>query len=116
MTRRRTIQDKVISGFNSCRFALVEPIKLQIARNKHEHEYQDSTESPRISVYTPTYNRSELLIERAVRSVLAQTYMNFEYIIIGDHCTDDTKKRLIEIDDPRIQFYNLPPITAKPSI
>ena len=108
MQTKRTFQDKVISGFNSCRFALLEPIKLQIARTKYERLYRNSIENPLVSVYTPTYNRAELLIERAVTSVLAQTYTNFEFIIIGDHCTDDTEELIAQINDPRIRFYNLP--------
>ena len=61
-----------------------------------------------VSVCVPTYNRARLLVERAVTSVLAQTYRNFELIIVGDHCTDETAELLAEVRDPRIRFYNLP--------
>ncbi|MBW4575771.1 MAG: glycosyltransferase [Aphanothece sp. CMT-3BRIN-NPC111] len=37
-----------------------------------------------ISVVIPTYNRSNL-VSRAIRSVLAQTYSNFELIIIDEN-------------------------------
>lgn len=107
MQRKRTFQDKVISGFNSCRFALLEPIKLKIARTKYERLYRNSMEKPLVSVYIPTYNRGELLIERAVSSVLAQTYTNFELVIVGDHCTDNTEELVAQINDTRIRFYNL---------
>ena len=63
--------------------------------------------NPLITVITPTYNRSNLLISRAVKSVLNQTYKNFEFIIVGDGCTDDTEKKLKKIKDKRIQFYNI---------
>ncbi len=46
---------------------------------------------PEISVIIPTYNRSHLL-ERAVSSVLAQSFQDFEIIIIDDASTDDTKE------------------------
>lgn len=108
MQRKRTFQDKVISGFNSCRFALLEPIKLKIARTKYKRLYRNSMENPLVSVYIPTYNRAELLIERAVTSVLAQTYTNFELVIVGDHCTDNTEELVAQINDPRIRFYNIP--------
>ena len=49
-----------------------------------------------------------MLVDRAVSSVLAQTYKNFELLIIGDHCTDNTEELLSKIDDQRIKFYNLP--------
>jgi glycosyltransferase involved in cell wall biosynthesis len=64
--------------------------------------------NPLISVIIPTYNRSRLLVERAVASVLRQTYPNFEIVIVGDHCTDDTEERLRKIGDARIKFFNLP--------
>jgi len=63
---------------------------------------------PLVSVIIPTYNRAKLLTERTIPSVLEQTYQNFEIIIIGDHCTDDTQKRLKQFKDNRIKFHNLP--------
>lgn len=68
----------------------------------------DSSKNPLVSVIVPTFNRSKLLIERAIPSVLNQTYGNFELLIVGDCCTDDTKQRIEQIDDKRIKFYNLP--------
>lgn len=108
MSAKRTLQDRLISGFNTCRFALTEPFKLRIMRAKYEQAYKDPKENPLVSVYIPTYNRGNLLIERAVSSVLAQTYRNFELIIVGDHCTDNTEKLLSGVTDPRVRFYNLP--------
>ena len=33
-----------------------------------------------------------MLLKRSIPSVLNQTYKNFKLIIIGDKCTDNTKK------------------------
>ncbi len=63
--------------------------------------------NPLISVYTPTYNRAEILLARAIPSVLSQTYKNFEYIIVGDCCDDKTTAYISQIKDRRIKFYNL---------
>jgi glycosyltransferase involved in cell wall biosynthesis len=54
-----------------------------------------------------TYNRAEILITRSLASVLRQTYPNWELVVIGDACTDDTESRIAELGDPRITFENL---------
>jgi glycosyltransferase involved in cell wall biosynthesis len=107
-SQKRTIIDKLISGGNSLRFSLVEPIMLKMARLKYEKLYKQDDKLPLISVYIPTYNRAEILTQRSVPSVLGQTYKNFELIIVGDHCTDRTEELVSRIKDSRIRFYNLP--------
>jgi len=68
----------------------------------------DLRDEPLISVIIPTYNRGWILTERAIPSVLEQTYRNFELIVVGDHCTDNTERLVREIRDDRIKFFNLP--------
>ena len=106
--RKRTVQDRLISSFNSARFAITEPVWLRIVRAMNEHQYTLNMDEPLVSVCIPTYNRAQLLLERAVSSVLQQTYQNIELIIVGDHCTDNTEELLSKIGDPRLIFYNLP--------
>jgi glycosyltransferase involved in cell wall biosynthesis len=43
-----------------------------------------------ITVFTPTYNRAKLLL-RLFSSLCQQTYSNFEWVIVDDGSTDDTK-------------------------
>ena len=98
--------NKIISQATDDYYHLVEPILLQESRYRCERNY-NGNDHPLISVYIPTYNRAELLIERSVQSVLGQTYNNLELIIIGDVCTDNTNELIGSIDDKRIRFYNL---------
>ena len=58
---------------------------------------------PRVSVIIPTYNRCNVL-ERAIRSVLDQTFQDFELLIIDDHSSDDPHKVIEAIDDARIKY------------
>jgi len=64
-------------------------------------------DNPLISIYIPTYNRAQLLKERAITSVLNQTYENFELIIVSDGSMDNTKEVVESIDDKRIRFYEI---------
>ena len=105
--RKRSLLDIIISSSKAIYYAITEPIKLKIARSKNEKNYLKKEKNPLISVYCPTYNRGKLLMKRAVKSVLSQTYKNFEFIIVGDCCTDDTAKLVSKINDKRVKFYNL---------
>ena len=67
----------------------------------------DRNREPLVSVRIATYNRGRTLVERAIASVLRQSYKNFEIVVIGDHCADDTEQRINALRDPRVRFYNL---------
>ncbi|RYF70838.1 MAG: glycosyltransferase family 2 protein, partial [Cytophagaceae bacterium] len=60
---------------------------------------------PLVSIIIPTYNRSHL-IEKAIRSVQAQRYTNWQLIIIDDGSTDDTRARLASYNC--LEFYTQP--------
>lgn len=61
--------------------------------------------NPMVSIITPTFNRAPF-IEQAVNSVLAQTYPEFELIIVDDGSTDDTKARLEPaLEDSRVKYF-----------
>lgn len=62
---------------------------------------------PLVSVYIPTHNRAKLL-ERAVMSVLNQTYKNIEVIICNDASQDNTEVVLTKFAnmDSRVRFIS----------
>lgn len=61
---------------------------------------------PAVTVVTATYNWPDAL-RVAIKSVLEQTFTDFEYLIIGDACTDETADVVAEFNDPRIRWVNL---------
>jgi|LakMenEpi03Aug12_release.lakeMendotaPanAssembly.Ray.scaffolds.fasta_scaffold406556_2 glycosyltransferase involved in cell wall biosynthesis len=101
-----SLQNIFISFYKRILYALTEPIILKYKRFSNKINYKNK--EPLISVYVPTYNRGSILIERAVKSILNQTYKNFELIIIGDCCTDNTSELVSSIKDNRIRYYNIP--------
>ena len=59
----------------------------------------------KFSIITPTFRRKELL-ERAVASCLAQTYKDWELLIVNDSPMDLTYKEFTSsINDPRIHYH-----------
>lgn len=60
-----------------------------------------------VSVIIPTYNRAHL-IEKAVKSVLAQTYQNLEVIVADDASADNTEAVVRNISDSRVKYVRLP--------
>ena len=62
------------------------------------------THTPKVTVVITTYNRAGLL-PRAVESVLAQTYTDYEIIIVDDCSSDNTQEVIAGFDDPRIHSF-----------
>lgn len=62
---------------------------------------RETSPSPLVSVIISTYNRSKLL-KQAIESVLAQSFTDFELLIIDDCSTDDTEKVIDSFKDDRI--------------
>ena len=59
-----------------------------------------------VSIVIPTYNRSGVICQ-TIDSVLAQTYTNWELLIVDDGSTDDTPRIIGQYGDPRIQYYRI---------
>jgi len=58
---------------------------------------------PLISILTPVYNQRNY-IEQTIRSVLNQTYQDWEWIILDDGSTDGTRDIIKSFNDGRIKY------------
>ena len=66
---------------------------------------------PLVSVIIATYNWSSAL-RLAIHSVLWQTQQDFEILVMGDGCTDDSEAVAQSFGDARIRWHNLPQNTG----
>jgi glycosyltransferase involved in cell wall biosynthesis len=62
--------------------------------------------TPRVSVVSTVYN-GEPYLDRAIPGILAQTYTDFEFILVDDGSTDNTLAALrqVEASDPRVRVF-----------
>jgi glycosyltransferase involved in cell wall biosynthesis len=60
---------------------------------------------PLVSVLLPVYNGGAYLAE-AIESILSQTYLNLELIVINDGSTDGSAETIKKFADPRIRLFH----------
>lgn len=75
------------------------------ARDDYELAYTDP--EPLVSVVIPTWDRFQLLVDRAIPSVFAQTHRNLEIVIVGDGAPPEADAAVRALDDPRVRYFNL---------
>jgi glycosyltransferase involved in cell wall biosynthesis len=59
-----------------------------------------------VSIITPTYNSASML-KRAIDSVIAQSYENWEMLIVDNNSQDDTKIIIENFNDERIKYFSI---------
>jgi len=62
---------------------------------------------PLITVFLPTNGRADV-IGAAIQSILAQDFDDFELMVVGDGCDDDTEKVVTAFGDGRIRWLSFP--------
>ena len=66
---------------------------------------------PRVSVVVPLYQK-EHYVGRTVASVLAQTFTDFELVVLDNACTDASAEVVRGFDDPRVRLERNPRCTG----
>jgi O-antigen biosynthesis protein len=83
-------------------FAMMENLRRHLMAYSAEHNLTEL-----VSIIMPAYNREDT-IQAAIASVLAQTYQNFELIIIDDGSSDGTANVVKSFKDERVQLIKGP--------
>lgn len=80
---------------------------LDVARRDPEYELAFEEPEPLVTVIVPTYRRPELLRSRSLPSVLAQTHIGLQVLVIGDGTDAATEAVVRATNDSRVTFVNL---------
>ena len=70
--------------------------------------------NPWVTVIISTYHWSSVL-PFSIGSVLRQTFADFELLVVGDGCTDDSHAVVADMGDARVRWINLPKNTGHQS-
>jgi len=71
-------------------------------------------DTPTVTVLIATWNKADVL-HYTIRSVLWQTFEDFELWVLGDGCTDHTEEVVLSFNDPRVHWFNFPENTGDQS-
>ena len=62
------------------------------------------TNNPFFSIVIPTYNRANF-ISKAIESVLAQSFKDFEIVVVDDGSTDETEQVVMSIKNEKVRYF-----------
>lgn len=77
--------------------------KPDLAKVRCEQETGNRCEPGLVSVIIPTHDRAHL-VTRAIQSVLEQKYGHLELLVVDDASTDDTRRVVKALADPRLLY------------
>lgn len=80
--------------------------RLWRLRDTPEYALAFEEDEPLVSFNMATYSNVEMLMDRALPSVLGQTYERIEVVIVGDNATPEIERALKGVKDSRVRFYN----------
>ena len=70
--------------------------------------FSNSSSRPAVSIIMPVWN-CEQFVSDAIRTILAQTYADFEFLVIDGGSTDETLGRISQFSDKRIRILHAGP-------
>lgn len=76
---------------------------------RETEQYAQAFEEPEplVSICIATYTNTKLLLERALPSVLAQSYERIEVVIVGDAADPEVARSIRRLADPRVRYSNM---------
>ena len=81
--------------------------RLFAVRDSPDYARPFDEPDPLVSVTIATRDRVELLLGRALPSLLGQSHTNLEVIVVGDGAEPEVEAALAGVDDARIRYANL---------
>jgi hypothetical protein len=89
--------------------------RLHALRPGDAYEAAYSDPNPLVSITVATRDRTDLLVGRALPSLLAQTHDHLEVLVVGDAALPEVAEGVAAVGDPRVHYANLSQrVTAHP--
>lgn len=82
--------------------------RLQDLRESADYDSAWTDPAPLVSVRIASYRDTDALINRAVASVQAQSYENWELIIVNDGPNPETRSAIDALNNPKIRYEEFP--------
>ena len=97
--------------------ALVDDLQAQVDKALFEAARPvDLDGEPLVTVRIPTFGSTELLIERAIPSVLGGAYQNIELLVCSDGPQPHAREAVEHVKDPRVRYIEVPERPRYPTI
>jgi glycosyltransferase involved in cell wall biosynthesis len=104
--REETVmQEPSVFQFSAKTSASSPKIPSALANDVAVYPREGVRRTPHISVVIPLYNKADYVV-RAVQSVLAQAFADFEILVVNDGSTDESRAVIADVDDPRIRIVD----------
>jgi len=108
MTRRK-LMDRLVAWWVHQWYRIADPVRLRRARHSG-----GAWHAGRVSVPIATFDRIDVLVERTIPAILAQTHRDLEIIVVGDGTPRHLWEKLSAVRDERVRRVRLPRRTRYP--